>query len=405
MTSLSTLFKYLSILGLLFLYSCQDTSFYPDTSSINPGSSQDDGGDDRFGFDDGAGDDGGVDGTDDGVADDGGVDGGTDDGISDDGGVDGGTDDGIADDGGVDGGTDDGVADDGGSDDGGSTGSEWVLDKFEAQPLDEEIIDILWVVDNSGSMKDEQQALADNFDQFIRHFVSKDIDFKMSIISTDTKHGKADVNFALDKYLTRDYYEQDPNDFFDKFSEAIKVGVKGYHIEKGLYASDLFFKDHHKKFFRDKANASIIYVSDEEDQSILAVDEYVKKALAYKNNMKSKLQMHAIVLDKVAPSSNSSVVRGGKRYIKASELTNGLYEEITQPFAETLYKIGADTVSNLQNFILSEIPQVKTLEVYVDNQLLDTSKWEYNDSLNAIEFISPYRPRDGADIKVYYLTE
>ena len=42
------------------------------------------------------------------------------------------------------------------------------------------------LIDNSGSMRDEQRALGDNFEAFINEFVKKDIDFKMAITTTDT---------------------------------------------------------------------------------------------------------------------------------------------------------------------------------------------------------------------------
>ena len=48
-----------------------------------------------------------------------------------------------------------------------------------------EKVDILWVVDNSGSMEEEQDSLARNFDLFIEELLKKDIDFKMAVTTTD----------------------------------------------------------------------------------------------------------------------------------------------------------------------------------------------------------------------------
>jgi hypothetical protein len=45
-------------------------------------------------------------------------------------------------------------------------------------------IDILWVIDTSGSMAEEQQALADNFEHFITNFVSKNYDFRIAVTTT-----------------------------------------------------------------------------------------------------------------------------------------------------------------------------------------------------------------------------
>jgi hypothetical protein len=46
--------------------------------------------------------------------------------------------------------------------------------------------DILFVIDNSGSMEEEQTALADAFNSFISNFVSKNVDYHIGIISTDS---------------------------------------------------------------------------------------------------------------------------------------------------------------------------------------------------------------------------
>jgi hypothetical protein len=46
--------------------------------------------------------------------------------------------------------------------------------------------DILFVIDNSGSMSDEQNALASAFSSFITEFVNKGVDYHIGVISTDS---------------------------------------------------------------------------------------------------------------------------------------------------------------------------------------------------------------------------
>ncbi len=56
---------------------------------------------------------------------------------------------------------------------------------FEQTKTNEGKIDILWVVDNSGSMIEEQENLANNFQSFIASFNSKGYEYQMSVITTD----------------------------------------------------------------------------------------------------------------------------------------------------------------------------------------------------------------------------
>jgi predicted small lipoprotein YifL len=46
--------------------------------------------------------------------------------------------------------------------------------------------DVLWVVDNSCSMLEEQQRIADNADPFIQHFLdSRQLDWHIGFVTTD----------------------------------------------------------------------------------------------------------------------------------------------------------------------------------------------------------------------------
>jgi hypothetical protein len=51
-------------------------------------------------------------------------------------------------------------------------------------PQTAESVDILWVIDNSGSMCQEQKAIAENFDSFIKEFGNQNIDFQMGVTTT-----------------------------------------------------------------------------------------------------------------------------------------------------------------------------------------------------------------------------
>lgn len=46
-------------------------------------------------------------------------------------------------------------------------------------------VDVLWVVDNSGSMCEEQQSLRENFDRFVEVMVANRFDFQLAVVTTD----------------------------------------------------------------------------------------------------------------------------------------------------------------------------------------------------------------------------
>ncbi len=46
-------------------------------------------------------------------------------------------------------------------------------------------VDVLFVVDNSGSMEQEQTKLAANFATFIQYFIDLELDFQLAVVTTD----------------------------------------------------------------------------------------------------------------------------------------------------------------------------------------------------------------------------
>ena len=46
-------------------------------------------------------------------------------------------------------------------------------------------VDVLWVVDNSCSMSEEQEAIASNFPQFMEYFLDSSLDYHIGVVSTD----------------------------------------------------------------------------------------------------------------------------------------------------------------------------------------------------------------------------
>lgn len=261
--------------------------------------------------------------------------------------------------------------------------------------------DILFVVDNSGSMGNEQQALADNFDFFINDFVSKEIDFNMAIVTTDMRPSYAGVPVTNSmSELTYDKYLNDSAKFFQDFSDMILVGTGGSGTEQGLAASKTFLEDNATSFIRDSAHLVVIYVSDEEDQSDDAVKDYTDYIKSLKTDV-SKVQAHSIVRTDLLETSVSGLTTGGARYIEASQRLNGTNEEITNNFGQTLSNIGTDIVNKIENYVLSNQPVASSIKVVVDGALIE-SGWSYNASLNSIEFESSSAPVVGAEIKVYY---
>lgn len=263
-------------------------------------------------------------------------------------------------------------------------------------------IDIVWVIDNSGSMQDEQEDLADNFESFIESFSQKNIDFKMSIITTDTTPGKAGVPVAgsIEK-LTSVKMNQNKSQFISDFSTLIKVGTRGSGYEKGIKASDEFIKSHQQSFLREDAYLVTVYVSDEEDQSEETTLQYYNNITSSKSN-DGLYKAYSIVDINTTQTSSYGMLIGHERYEDMTEYSNGKLSDLRSNFHTTLAQMG-DEISDLASqFPLSKKPYDENkIQVYV-NQVL-VSNWSYNSSTNSIEFAQS--PTTNAHIEINYSTE
>ena len=120
-------------------------------------------------------------------------------------------------------------------------------------------VDILWNIDNSGSMKSSQTRLADNFSLFIEDFAKKNVDFKMAIITTDTS-----VNRDTDNKLNSMELKKSKQDFIEDFENKIQVGVRGSASEQAFKMTKNFIEGN-GDWLRSDALLVIIFVSDEEE--------------------------------------------------------------------------------------------------------------------------------------------
>ena len=141
-------------------------------------------------------------------------------------------------------------------------------------PLTRRPIDVLFIVDDSRSMKDNQDALAANFMAFITSFTSKQVDFHLGTVTTDmvkaTRSGRLVTPFLTP--LT-------PN-LADAFAKMVKVGIAGSGNEQGIAAAHAalsapLLQTANAGFLRAGADLGLVFLSDEDDHSPQSVTSFV----------------------------------------------------------------------------------------------------------------------------------
>lgn len=265
-------------------------------------------------------------------------------------------------------------------------------------------VDILWVIDDSGSMADEQAALAYNFDAFITGFLNENVDFKMGITTTDGT-SRGDGKWAINyKHLTREQANKDESKFLRDFKRSVQVGTRGSAKEMGLQTAKRFLERYDKRipdpFQREDAYLIVVILSDEEDQSQKSTAEYVEFLKAQKAN-ESLVKVYSIVAVKKTPYQWETV---GNRYMQVSDETNGVSHHIKDNFYHILKGMGSSIVELTRSFALSATPYNNEMIVKVNGEVV-TSGWSYQEETKSISFLEDQTPAAGSSITVEYKKE
>jgi len=272
-----------------------------------------------------------------------------------------------------------------------------VTDNFD-QPDVVTAADLLFVVDNSASMAEEQVLLAENFQAFIDVVEGSYADFQIGVITTDIDGDEAGL-------IRGEIMTEDTPDLAAAFLRAIDVGTTGSRDEQGFEAARMALSPAaNPGFVRDNAQLNVVFFSDEDDHSSKSVEQYLTN---FEGAADGRFAAHAIVGD--LPSgcaSGTSAADAGERYVDSVLQTDGYRDSIcAEDYTGILTRIGLDLSGLDDTFYLSEIPDPGSLVVWVDDVIMlerALDGWTYSAGDNAIVFHGSAIPRGGMSVFVEY---
>ncbi len=267
-------------------------------------------------------------------------------------------------------------------------------------------IDILFVVDNSGSMGSIQQNIVKNAGLFMQEFLKNNfMKWQMGIISTD----QTDIPFLgftqkFDHVLATDP-TQTNGSIVQLFQDRMnQLGTQGDPDEFVFYNILRMMKDPvYESFFRPDAHLAIIMVTDEEEQS---KDEFGAQfdALSFVNTVKAFKDADKIVrfygafdfkdLQDCDGGSWGDEYKSSPFEAVINE-TSGIHmSACTANFGKRLSEIGRDIIRIIDSprVLLKKRPKIETLKVYYDGTLIPSGKrseggiWFYSKKFNTINF-------------------
>jgi len=296
-------------------------------------------------------------------------------------------------------------------------------DYFVQEGTDE--ADILFIVDDSISMADEQALVAAGFERFIDAMnAAEEVSFQLGVVTTDMDEDNVDRGRLVGEppYLTNA-----SANYGAAFFDRVQVGTSGSDKERGLQAathalSERYLEDQHAGFLREDSVLALVFVSDEDDCSdenfipdseegelcydadILEPTVTYLKRLRESRGDSGRVVASAIVGPDAAEGCESSWP--GRRYVAIAAGLGGEIGDICEgDYGEVMDDIGARISAPATVFGLQYVAVAGTVEVEIDGEMMaedvDTAWW-YDEPNWSIRFDGSYVPPWGSELNVTY---
>lgn len=282
-------------------------------------------------------------------------------------------------------------------------------------------LDLLIVMDDSGSMAENQQDFAMEFAALTEFATQRGVDWRIAVTTTDTDacttagpNGRFVPLGGVPKVLT-------PNtpDLARTFATNVTPGTSGCGTEEGLEAAVRALTPPRSTsdnvgFLRSDAALSVLIVSDENDYSgtepmlpppfgsrtLGSVPSYV----ASLQELKGASRLNDVALHAFVGRDGETcpvVVEPGRRYVDAATRTGGHVESLCgQSWTEAVRRLGRHAFGLRSSFLLAAAPATGSVRVHVDG--VERAGWALQVNPPAIAFDAHAVPAAGAQVRVTY---
>ena len=284
-------------------------------------------------------------------------------------------------------------------------------------------VDILWVIDNSGTMGPKQDNLATSINSFMSQFKNKGLDYKIGVVTTDIRPvdplHPTDPNFSgQDGCIVnatghpKVILPSNSNAATDLASNA-QVGFYGDSnaqslnvVEKALSSPNHSTGGCNEGFLRSNAFLAVVFFSDADDNSTGTVNglvsflDGIKPPTTLDNGLKvrSYFTSGMIVDDLAKPEcvALGPFSEVGYKFLDIANATKGITSSICDAdFSDGLLALSTKILESTTAVHLSREPDESTIVVYADLKMVpkdNSDGWSFDSQTNSIVFHGSYIP-------------
>lgn len=289
----------------------------------------------------------------------------------------------------------------------GGHGYHTAVDDFEQGGTLGGKADILFIVDNSGSMSDEQTKLGQSFNTFINWLTGGLVDYHIAITSTDMDATGAQGAFIAAGSNPK-ILDMNTPDVATVFAQNTALGTGGSADEKGLAAastavSPAMLAGANAGFLRTDARLFVVWVTDEDDASSGSAASHKDAIISAKGGNPDDVFFAAIAGPNNLFDFSCLDASPAFRYHEVINQTAGLYGSIcAADFGVTLQDLAFEVTASGSTFPLDEIPEITSIQVLVNGIVQPTTAWVYAAVSNTVQFVPAFAPAGGDVVTITY---
>ncbi len=250
--------------------------------------------------------------------------------------------------------------------------------------------DILFIDDNSKSMRPEQDQMAFRFPTFLNSI--SNLDWRIGIATTDMREGGTgptqDGKLLQFSGISDFFITASTPNVANVFANTIKRPETGYGDERGIYAALRTLQRAEHNFIREDAHLAVVILSDEDERSsggsapaneggpLVDGKDYPQNLIDYVNStwaFNKNLTVHSIIVkpddvtcynEQKSQEAGAGTANFGKTYASLSQLTGGVLGTVcASDYGSQLSSIGDIIQQTTSSITLACVPLAGTLKV------------------------------------------
>lgn len=207
------------------------------------------------------------------------------------------------------------------------------------EPFESVLLDLLFIIDDSCSMSEEQAALASSAPVLDDVLLASSMDFHVGAVSTDMELGRGRLRETGSlRYLHRGMLTLAPS-----FTELVLAGTLGSENPRGLDAlHSSYSTTYNRGFYRDGSQVHAVVLSDGDDNSTWPLATYVDWLTELR--VPGDASLTSIVLPADYDPPPFADEQPGSRYLEVTALVGGGAHDTRQAtYSEALTEVFAST--------------------------------------------------------------